>query len=344
MASPVGQVLPLQRIQSVSLAAVAAPQLDSRVRALNNAPVTGTVFGLLSGDDWQRWVIRLLKMRYRLEFVEFPDRDKGDFGLEGFCRSGTAFQCYGPEEPLDVATLYEKHRIKITTDLQKLKKNRVRIKSALGGTLLSRWHLVVPRNESVRIQEHAGAKSIEVRSWGLDFITPDFAISVITDDYFEIERNMLATSGLHTIRVSTLPATAQQVSAWARSRSTLVAVLDEKLLRLPAVNPATLDEHRLAWLQYFLDGENAIEQLERDYGEVFDQFVAVKSRHERALAVREQFSTTAPSERLTIVLNEFREDVRREVSGLDLGTVDTLMFATTADWLLRCPLRFPTSA
>jgi len=59
-----------------------------------------------------------------------------------------------------------------------------------------------------------------------------------------------------------------------------------------------LDEHRLTWLQYFLDGENSLEQLEKDYGEVFDQFVTVKTRHERALRVREQLGVIAPGERL----------------------------------------------
>jgi hypothetical protein len=304
----------------------------------------GTNFGLLNGEEWQRWAVRLLKLRYQLEFVEFPDRDKGDFGLEGFCHDGSAFQCYGPEEPLDVPALYEKHRIKITSDVQKLKKNAARIENALAGTKISRWHLVVPRNESVRIQEHAGIKSVEVRNWNLPFIAPAFAISVITDDYFEIERGMLARDGLHTIRVNAPSTTTQEVSAWARSKSTLIAVLDGKLLRLPAVSPETLDEHREAWLQSFLDGENAIEQLERDYGDVFDQFVAVKNRHERALRIREQYSTQAPGERLNSVLERFCSDVKQEVPSLDPGTVDTLTFATTADWMLRCPLRFPSNA
>lgn len=109
-----------------------------------------------NGDDWQEHVARLLRARYNEPgfYQEIPSRDKGDLGLEGFSRDGICYQCYAPEPPFTIATLYEKQRAKITSDVGKFVANGNRLSGVLGSIKVKRWLLVVPYFYSPKLLEH----------------------------------------------------------------------------------------------------------------------------------------------------------------------------------------------
>ena len=79
----------------------------------------------LTGTQWQDWADMLLQRHYGSGgYQKIPDKVKGDAGIEGFSMSGCAYQVYGPEEPLSTSERYEKHRNKITRDINKFIKKR----------------------------------------------------------------------------------------------------------------------------------------------------------------------------------------------------------------------------
>lgn len=71
---------------------------------------------VISGDDWQKFVVRLLYSRYGSNLIEVPDQHKGDHGIEAFTTDGCAYQCYAPEGDVGPAIIAERHKIKITND------------------------------------------------------------------------------------------------------------------------------------------------------------------------------------------------------------------------------------
>src|SRR5580698_3196602 len=79
-----------------------------------------STFKTWSGDEWQEHIVMLLKRHYAPgQFQEIPDKHRGDAGLEGFTNDGCAYQCYSPEEPLEIAGRLDAHKRKIYRDIQK---------------------------------------------------------------------------------------------------------------------------------------------------------------------------------------------------------------------------------
>src|SRR5678815_4735884 len=96
-----------------------------------------------SGDEWQERVCLWLSIRHREDWVSVPDSHGGDFGIEGFTRSGLAYQCYAAHGLPNVADLYEKQRRKMTADIKKFCENCDELKKIFGTTKIKRWILVV---------------------------------------------------------------------------------------------------------------------------------------------------------------------------------------------------------
>src|SRR5579863_6621102 len=117
-----------------------------------------------SPDEWQELIVRLLVIKFGIgNFVEIPDKTKGDCGLEGFTRCGKAFQCYVAEEPVEAAELTKRQKRKISTDIRKLNKYKTDLVGILGKTVLERWILVVPRWEDKVLLSHAEEELEKIR-------------------------------------------------------------------------------------------------------------------------------------------------------------------------------------
>ena len=100
----------------------------------------------LSGEEWQKWADKLLQRHYGPGgYQKIPDKHKGDAGIEGFAdTAGHAYQAYGPEEPLSTRERYEKHRTKMTNDIQKFIDNRIVLAKLFGEVKINKWILLVP--------------------------------------------------------------------------------------------------------------------------------------------------------------------------------------------------------
>ena len=196
--------------------------------------------------EWQERIILLLKRRYGATgFQEIPDRDRGDYGLEGFARGGSAYQCYAAEEPLSTNELYDKQRNKITRDINKFKNNQVDLVKIFGPTKISRWILVVPRWESKDILKHAEKKAEEIRNANLLYVADDFCVHIATEEYFAVERQSLLDVGLAKIQVDPDELETTTVNDWAEENDESIKTLDHKIGKL---NPS-LDKNSKFKLQ-----------------------------------------------------------------------------------------------
>ena len=92
-----------------------------------------------SGDDWESYCRQLLTQRYGTSYQPVPDRDRGDFGIDGFTSDGEVFQCYAAQDPLGDADLRKKQRVKITEDLKKLENNIEVVSQLTAPAKINRW-------------------------------------------------------------------------------------------------------------------------------------------------------------------------------------------------------------
>jgi len=97
-----------------------------------------------SGEDWQNYCRRLLGLRYGVGYQSVPDRDRGDFGIDGFTSNGELFQYYAAQDPRNHNDLYTKQRNKITADLRTLESNLARVIQLTAPADIRCWVLLVP--------------------------------------------------------------------------------------------------------------------------------------------------------------------------------------------------------
>jgi hypothetical protein len=299
----------------------------------------------MTPEDWQDYCNNLARLRHGPDnYQEVPDHDRGDLGIESFALDGTGcvYQFYCPEA-VDTDGRYEAQRRKITTDLNKLKKEDVRL-SKLLGFQIRRWILVVPNYDSKRIIEHASNRARVVSGWGLQCVDPsDFRVLVQDDDAFSAEREKLQSAGVATALVDAT-VEVKEVDDWAVSNAAEVEQLDEKLARLIAMrSEATKSraELRGELLRYHLRGQNYAQQLQQKYPDLYERFAKAKANEEEDLRVRSLTTSSAPQEHLAEVRLQYENRLRSGVPGLSTDDAPMLAWAGVAEWMIRCPLDFP---
>ena len=294
-------------------------------------------------EEWQERIILLLKRQYMATgFQEIPDRDRGDYGLEGFARDGSVYQCYAAEEPISTADLYVKQRNKITKDLNKFKDNKDGLIKIFGPTKISRWVLVVPRWESKDILKHAEKKAEEIRNANLPYVADGFCVHIATEDYFAVERQSLLDVGLAKIQVDPDEFETATGEDWSEENDDLVKELDRKIEILnPRFDKNSQVRLRGNFIGHYIEGQNVLEKLHSEYLDLYVAVKRLKTKREKFLETSSRIPTGTPADTFHKALSEFNSELTDEVKGLSNSTIETLGYEAVSDWLLRCPLDFP---
>lgn len=293
-------------------------------------------------NDWQRWVCRLLRLRYCYDFVEVPDRDRGDCGIEGFSRDGCCYQCYAEQGSGAVDDRYERNRDKMTTDLKKFCENRKPLSALFGQTRIRRWVFVIPVHDSKELVAHAAKKANEIRKLRLPYVTADFEVSIVTEDYFELQRNALANAGLSVVSLPENDVADDDLNAFVLANSKQIDILRGKIARSGAA--ATNHEALRVWLlQTYLRGEGALEHL-KSYPELYETFLKLRANRAHYVHRRSLTATFAKHDTLDQTIEQFEAELLQKLPSLDKKTAELLANAAAVSWLFICSLNFPETA
>jgi len=282
----------------------------------------------------------LLERRYAMSdphsFQRVPDRRQGDLGIEAFAMNGTVYQCYAAEEPLSVRECFEKQRDKLTRDLRKLRENATHFRSMLGGTVIRRYVFLVHRHDARQLIDHASSKATEVRSWGLDFIGPEFRIVIETLDNYRQEQE--AVHSIPRPLVLSVAASAGETDAWRDGHQSLLDTAETKLstvISSSAERSAIVDSLALQ----HLEAENALERLRELSAESYQAVLRTRAQRERLLVLEyppsaNQYAT------LTTIARELAAALLDSAPTIDREFAESLAWSSVMDWLMRCPLAF----
>ena len=298
----------------------------------------------LSGEEWQKWADSLLQRYYGPgEYQRVPDNQKGDAGIEGFTiATGHAYQAYGPEEPLSTDERYKKLRQKTSDDIKKFIENKDKLAPLFGEVKIKRWILFVPYFDSKDIIDHASKKTKEVIAANLPYVdNANFRVVIEQEEAFAVERDQLINVGNDKLLIIPGAVSPEAIADWVGTYDVLVTRLTKKLERLPSCqNEDQLRKLRDNFIKHFLEGQNVLEDL-RQYPEIYESIRRAKSERERYLATENMFSVASPPERLKEALDQFRLTLS-EIRGVSTHTIDAVIYEAIADWLIRCPLDFPS--
>lgn len=286
------------------------------------------------GDEWERFCRVALPLKYGAGWQKVPSKNRGDWGIEGFVRDqGIVVQCYA-DDSVSNADRTRKQKGKLTSDVPKLKANKAALEAQLEMTV-DQYLFLVPRFDDKELLGHALEKSRLVRSWGLSWIDPAFAISVQDIDFLRMEWEQTRGSLRPVLDLSTVPSLASP-----GDDSELVRTLTRKLAAIPrlATNPHQQGVLRSGLLEDFVTGGGLILGLDDMSPEYADRIIEIVAGREASLARRSL--AAEPVDDLLALTQELAGAIDRDVASLSDADAHRIAGAFVADWLMRCPLEY----
>jgi hypothetical protein len=298
-----------------------------------------------NSKEWEKHVQLLLKKRYAHPpgtYQEVPDTVKGDCGIEGFAKDGTAYQCYASQQWMSPEDLLKKQKNKITVDIGKFLKNEDELLELFANVRISQWNLVVPYWSNKDLKKHANKKAAEVQKENPKHTAKNFAISILTADDFAVEVRLLAQLDLHQFDAAAPPVPPSKLSAWMAGKKnlSLVANLTRKAALIGANKSESLREKFQARIvAQYIGGSIILGMLQEELPEVYAKVIEYKVAREADLEAESYLTTKVPAEFFQSTLQDYRSELRG-VPGISPRTADILAREAVSDWLLNCPMDF----
>jgi hypothetical protein len=298
------------------------------------------------GDDWEENCLNLLRMRYRQpgQFERVPSGHGGDLGIEGFSHDGCAYQCYAPQGPLPTAARYERQRDKLTEDVGKLVTNQAELVALLGSVVIRIWAFMTPIHDSRQLNRHAKTKAAEIRKKCLPHCAADFDIVIQTEADYAVERRELLEMGLHKLRLTPVALPDGAVQTYVTSNPELIATIDDKLSRLPALGADERMKLRMRMLRQKLTADNKLVEIRGHNAVAWERIQELRAEREGVLEIECMLSTADPRTLLRQTANGYRDTLKENLKFLSETDASDLAWGTTTDWLAECPLDFQTGS
>ncbi len=305
-----------------------------------------TEYGNFDGDRWEDVCQIIFKRRYENDsYFEIP-ATPGDYGIEGFTRSGKAFQCYCPDEHYSSSELYEKQRDKITKDLKKLKTFESQLSNKLGGTLIKQWFFVSPMNSKNDLVDHCTKKRDEVKSWGLSIID-NANFEVIPADIGFLKPEIHQILKIDERKIDIVPTeitTEEDKLKWKDKKISLVenAQRKHKARFAPAANnlDKNVDSLTEKSISHFLEGNDILKKWQSDYPDDYEKFIKIISQVEEQVIEECMFQEKDNNSLYRSFAKMVENKIKDSFPYLDNTMIMNLCNQVMADWILRCPINF----
>ena len=305
-----------------------------------------TEFGVFDGDKWEAISQICFKQNFREEGYQEVKASPGDYGIEGFTRTGKVFQCYCPDEMYTSSVLYDKQRDKITTDLKKLKTYENQLRGFLGATKINKWYFVTPVYGKNEIITHCTTKRDEVKSWNLSIIDND-NFEVIFEDisFLHPHLNLAIDSTGQKINLSpNKPIKDNDKLKWKGKEITLVENAQRKhALRFDKTTPNVdkrIDDLTEKTIASFLGGNILLRMWQNEYPTEYEKFLSIISLVENEVEEKCMFPVQDKNELYFSFKKLVEEKINIAFPKLEQEMIMNLTNQVLADWILRCPINF----
>jgi len=263
----------------------------------------------------------------------------GDYGIEGYSRDGVAYQCYADQDSANRRDRTDKQKAKLRRDVRKLRDNAHQIETVLGGVVLHAYVLMVPDYHAAELVAYANERAEDARSWGLPFIADDFTILIKTPSDYPAAYAAAMRDGEAEANIAEPRVPLERIRDFPEEEPALVTVLDEKLEVLRALTGADVAPLRQKFIQWYLAREEILTQIRGEWPHLWDAVEQARRLREDRLEIESQLATESADRRLTTLLADF-ENQLAEIGGIRPSDAQRLAYGQSADWLMRCPLRF----
>lgn len=298
-------------------------------------------FGTYDGNSWEERCQIYLKLKFEHEGYQELPAWQGDMGIEGFTRTGKAFQCYCPDEDYNPTVLYDKQRDKITADLKKLEKNIDELRGYLKEIPIVQWIFLTPMYKNKELIQHCRNKAIEYRSKNLDILSDDFDVLIYDEDYFIAQ--IAIASNITDKKIEINVDSVSDIN-WRDSNIDLIEhALEKHGKRLsPAANNRDSKINKLTeqTIGDFLNGQQIISKWKELNPMDYERFIRIIGDYESTVEEMCIVNTIDNNRLYENIRFELKQKLRENFACYDDLTLDKLTKCVIADWILRCPINF----
>lgn len=303
-----------------------------------------TDHGDFDGNSWEEFCQLCFKHKYEKEGYQELPAWRGDLGIEGFTKSGIAFQCYCPDENYNHDVLYEKQRDKITKDLNKLVLNENDLKLYLETVKISKWIFVTPQYQNKELIRHCAQKAKEYRIKKLDILSFDFDILVHDLGFFTEQIPFILDAKIKKIDLNHNGESDEDINKWFESTIDLVENANRKNAHRISINAQNRDlkieKLTKITVSNFLNGNTTITKLQQKFPDDYEKLVRTISQFEKKVEELCLTNSASSNDLYFSIENELKQRIKETFPYLNGNTINRLTEQVLADWILRCPIDF----
>lgn len=298
-----------------------------------------TLYGVYNGSTWEDLCQKCFKLKYETDGYQEMEASPGDFGIEGFTRNGIAFQCYCPDEEYTQDELYVKIRDKVTKDLNKLKTYEKQLFDRLSGTQISTWLFITPPTVKNEILAHIATKKLEVLSWKLSIIAPNFDIQFRDIDFLAKEINLLRVITGNKLSFQTVIPN-DNLIIWDKKDVYQQNINRKNSIRIGVNSTENLNELNTLTFEQLVNGDTKLKRIMSSMPDLYYQLSVLFTNYELEVKEKSLTWTGTPEELIIHLKNDIESLLREDFSSLASSERRSLVNYLISKWIALCPLNF----
>lgn len=294
----------------------------------------------ITGEDWENICEICLQEKFKDEnFNTVPATTQGDWGLDGYTRTGIIFQCYNPKEETTSSDLHGKLRDKINTDLKKIEEYQKDIKILMDGVKIKKWILLTYRIPNKAIHIYAKRKEDEYRNKNLEILDENFIVSVQPFSFIQHQFSQMKLSKKLSYINENIT---YDEELEKKLDSDYLENLDRKLRYLYKNKENKIQHLKQNYILQYFRGIEIFIKLQEDLPEDCQKYMDLIKTVEIGLSEKILLADEGKEKETFLKIKEDLENRIKEnfSENYESQVLDKLRDYQISFWLLHCPLNF----
>lgn len=294
----------------------------------------------ITGEEWENICEICLQEKFKDEnFNTVPATTQGDWGLDGYTRTGIIFQCYNPKERTTNHDLHKKLQNKINTDLKKIEEYQKDIKILMDGVKIKKWILLTYRIPNKAIHIYAKRKEDEYRNKQLEILDEDFIVSVQPFSFIQLQFSQMKLSK----KLSYINGNITYDEELEKNLdSDYLGNLNRKLKYLFGNKEKQIQQLKQNYIVQYFRGMEVFKKLQEDLPKDCQKYMDLIATIELNLTEILSFTEKGKEKETFLKIKEDLENRIKEnfSENYESQVLDKLRDYQISFWLLHCPLNF----
>jgi len=293
----------------------------------------------LSREDWEPFCEKMLRQHYGAKnFWKVPGEDGGDLGLEFYTVTGTIFQCYYPDQGIEMKEYKKRIQKKIRDDLKKLKTNEVEIAALLDDIIIDQWVLLTPENKSKDLIPYCHKKKKEVIDKNIPYIkADDFVVKIETPDSYPDA--MLYAQGVYgkAVDIALAEVTESTKDIWKTGNAEFSKNISRKSTALMGDGSHLFQDKVVA---RYIQLEKFLDQLREEHPDIHELIEDSARAQLQSMEEDSVLEAKLDGDFIKNVINNNKTAFEKYSKSMSDKNVQSLSFGYLSKWLAECYMDF----